>query len=151
MRRVSHALLARPFGCLGVRDVEGPLCNLISCCLTEPATVLWFALNDMGQTRSCGDVRDWSALPPIATKERTSRQVRVVPQADDLLPQSSISSARTIRDIGTSIPNVFAVARLITSSNLVGREIGRSAGLAPLRMRSAYTAVCRNTLGRSTP
>ena len=37
-------------------------------------------MSDMGQTRSCGDVRDWSALPPIATKERTSRQVRVVPK-----------------------------------------------------------------------
>jgi hypothetical protein len=65
--------------------------------------------------------------------------------------QSSISSARNIKDSGTSIPSVFAVVRLITSSNLVGREIGRSAGLAPLRMRSAYAAACRNTLGRSTP
>ena len=67
------------------------------------------------------------------------------------LSQSSNSSARTIRPSGTSIPSVFAVVRLITSSNLVGRKTGRSAGLAPLRMRSTYAAVCRNTLGRSTP
>ena len=37
--------------------------------------------NSQGQTRSCGDFRDWSALPPIATNERTSREVRVVPHA----------------------------------------------------------------------
>jgi hypothetical protein len=34
---------------------------------------------DMGQTRSCGDVENWSALPPIATNKRTSDEVAVVP------------------------------------------------------------------------
>ena len=45
--------------------------------------------------------------------------------------QSSISSARGIRDNGTSISSAFAVVRLITSSNLFGRKIGRSAGFVP--------------------
>jgi hypothetical protein len=35
-----------------------------------------------GQTQSCGDVRDWSALPPIATNKRTSYEVGVVPTPD---------------------------------------------------------------------
>src|SRR5262249_21922998 len=35
------------------------------------------------------------------------------------LSQSSISSARSIRESGTSMPSAFAVVRLITNSNLV--------------------------------
>ena len=34
-----------------------------------------------------------------------------------------------------SRPSTFAVVRLMTNSNLVGCSTGRSAGLAPLRMR----------------
>jgi hypothetical protein len=37
-------------------------------------------------------------------------------------------------------PNALAVFRLITNSNLVDCTAGRSAGLAPLRMRPAKTA-----------
>ena len=37
---------------------------------------------------------------------------------------------------GIVSPSAFAVLRLITSSNLVGCSTGRSAGLAPLRIRS---------------
>ena len=48
--------------------------------------------------------------------------------------QSSSSSARSMRDSGTSIPSAFAVVRLMINSNLTGRKIGRSAGFAPLRM-----------------
>src|SRR6516164_9700544 len=47
-------------------------------------------------------------------------------------------------------PSALAVLRLITSSNLVGCWIGRSAGLAPLRMRSMYSAAWRNSSGRSS-
>ena len=45
-------------------------------------------------------------------------------------------SARTRIDCGIVRPKAFAVLRLITSSNLVGRSIGRSDGLLPLRSRS---------------
>src|SRR5215470_13672083 len=49
---------------------------------------------------------------------------------------SMIWSARRSTDCGIVSPRVLAVLRLMTSSNLVGCSTGRSAGLAPLRMRS---------------
>jgi hypothetical protein len=50
---------------------------------------------------------------------------------------SMTSSARASSDCGTAIPSAAAVFTLITSSNLVGCSIGRSAGLAPLRILPA--------------
>ena len=48
----------------------------------------------------------------------------------------SITSPASARSIGGTVnPNVFAVLRLITKSNLVGCNIGRSAGFSPLRIR----------------
>jgi hypothetical protein len=44
---------------------------------------------------------------------------------------------------GTLIESAIAVARLMTNSNLVGCTTGRSAGLAPLRMRPAYVPTRR--------
>src|SRR5262249_36765327 len=52
-------------------------------------------------------------------------------------------SARASSVGGTSMPSVFAVLRLITSSNLVGCSTGRSAGLAPFRILSTYAALRR--------
>jgi putative tryptophan/tyrosine transport system substrate-binding protein len=49
---------------------------------------------------------------------------------------SNSSSARTSRDSGTSIPSALAACRLTKSSTLLGPSTGRSAGFAPLRMRS---------------
>ena len=46
-----------------------------------------------------------------------------------------ISSARANTGGGMVRPRALAVLRLITSSNFVGCSTGRSAGLAPLRMR----------------
>jgi hypothetical protein len=48
---------------------------------------------------------------------------------------SITSSAAACSVRGTVKPSVFAVLRLITSSNFVGCKTGKSAGLAPLRMR----------------
>ena len=45
-------------------------------------------------------------------------------------------SARCSNDDGMVSPSALAVLRLMTSSNFVGCSIGRSAGLAPLRIRS---------------
>src|SRR5262249_28332336 len=53
---------------------------------------------------------------------------------------SMTSSASCCRCRGTSSPSGLAVLRLITNSNFVGCCTGRSAGLAPLRMRSTYEA-----------
>jgi hypothetical protein len=47
---------------------------------------------------------------------------------------TSLAAASSVG--GTTRLNVFAVLRLITKSNLLGLCTGRSAGLAPLRMRS---------------
>ena len=50
---------------------------------------------------------------------------------------SITSSARASSVGGTSRPSILAVSALMTSSNLVDCTTGRSAGLAPLRMRPA--------------
>jgi len=49
--------------------------------------------------------------------------------------ESVTSSARASRLSGTVRPSAFAVVRLRTNSNLVDCTTGRSAGLAPLRIR----------------
>jgi hypothetical protein len=56
---------------------------------------------------------------------------------------SIISSASADRLGGTSMPIAFAALRLITNSNLVGSITGKSAGLAPLSIRAAYSPACR--------
>jgi hypothetical protein len=50
---------------------------------------------------------------------------------------SITSSAVASSEFGTVIPSVFAVLRLMTSSNLVGCTTGKSAGLSPLRILPA--------------
>ena len=53
------------------------------------------------------------------------------------IPSYSItSSARASTVGGISRPSALAVLRLITSSNFIGCSTGRSAGFAPVRMRS---------------
>src|SRR6516164_4206072 len=64
---------------------------------------------------------------------------------------SMTSSARASSVGGTSSPSAFATLRLIASSNLVGAWTGRSAGLAPPRMRSMYSAARGNVSPKSTP
>src|SRR4029453_1841945 len=46
------------------------------------------------------------------------------------------SSARSSTDGGIVTPSALAVLRLMISSNFVGSSTGKSAGLAPLRIRS---------------
>src|SRR5204863_8147030 len=61
-------------------------------------------------------------------------------QADEKVAacgHSMTSSARASSDCGNVRPSAFAVFRLMTSSNLVGCWIGRSAGLAPASIRPA--------------
>src|SRR5438876_3224407 len=48
-------------------------------------------------------------------------------------------------------PTVLAAFRLMTSSNLVGRSTGKSAGFAPLSILSTYLAVRRNRSSRFAP
>jgi hypothetical protein len=57
------------------------------------------------------------------------------------------SSARARTAGGIVSPSILAVLRLITSSNLLGCSMGRSAGFAPLRILSTYVAARRNRWG----
>ena len=79
---------------------------------------------------------------------RCDRHVRFTPNSDresvcplcansgHSAPYSITSSARSRIDCGISTPIALAVLRLTTRSNLVGCSIGKSAGFAPLAMRS---------------
>ena len=87
-----------------------------------------------------------SALPPLATGERTFWIGSFVPQAAvrrrSKVPFYSItSSARASSVSGISRPSALAVLRLMTSSYFVGPCTGRSAGRSPLRMRLAYRPI----------
>jgi hypothetical protein len=56
---------------------------------------------------------------------------------------SITSSTRSRNDSEMARPSALAVLRLITVSYRVGACTGRSAGLAPLRIRSTYSAADR--------
>jgi hypothetical protein len=56
------------------------------------------------------------------------------------------------RSVGGMVrPSAWAVFRLMISSKVVGRCTGRSAGLAPWRMRSRYETTPRQSSARSHP
>src|SRR5262249_9608178 len=56
----------------------------------------------------------------------------------------SITSSGRARSAGcTTSPSNRAACRLMTSSNLIACTTGKSAGLAPLRMRRAYSPTWR--------
>src|SRR5262249_9594046 len=71
-----------------------------------------------------GGERRGEEAPPEHTYERST------------LHYSITSSARARSDGGIVRPRAFAVSRLMISSTLVGCSMGRSAGLAPLRILS---------------
>ena len=88
----------------------------------------------------------------LRTRCERPRRHRAADQRYEFPPPHSItSSARASSDGGTSRPSAFAVLRLKMSSNFVGCSIGRSAGLAPLRMRSTKYAARRYRPRMSTP
>src|SRR5262245_39274029 len=69
-------------------------------------------------------------------RRRTAEQ-RYELAALHLRAHSMTSSAVASSLSGTVRPSILAVSALMTSSNLVDCTTGRSAGLAPLRMRPA--------------
>src|SRR6516162_1790854 len=80
----------------------------------------------------------------LRTRRQRPRR-RAAHEGDELAaPHSITSSAEACRVRGTVRPSVFAVLRLMTSLNLVGCWTGRSAGFAPLRIRSTYEAARRH-------
>src|SRR5262249_19730970 len=62
---------------------------------------------------------------------------RATEQRDEITsPHHSITSSASASSVGgISTPNAFAVARLMTSSNLAPPSTGRSPGFSPLRIR----------------
>src|SRR5262249_1118219 len=82
-------------------------------------------------------VQDTDAIGPTVLRTRHERlRRRAAEQRHELAPSHSITSSASASSLsGISRPSVFAVLRLITSSNFVGNMTGRSAGLSPLRTR----------------
>ena len=77
------------------------------------------------------------AAPGVARAASGQGNCRAAEQRDELAPSHSItSSARTSSVDGTSKPRALAVLRLMTVWYLVGAWTGRSAGLAPRKIRS---------------
>src|SRR5262245_9812401 len=90
-----------------------------------------------GLSRLHTDKSDAQHLWVLLRTRRERPRGHATEQRDEFAPFHSItSSARTSNDCGIVRPRAFAVLRLITNSNFVGRSMGRSAGFAPLRMRS---------------
>ena len=88
-----------------------------------------------GRIRQSGidEADHWDCLLLRTRRKRPCR--RAAEQCDELAPLHSItSSARASSVAGISRPIARAVGKLMTNSNLVERIIGRSAGLAPLRI-----------------
>src|SRR5262249_24688371 len=89
-------------------------------------------------------IPDPSNLCRLRPRRERPRGRRTAEQRDELAARHSItSSARAMSVDGISMPSMRAVCALMTSSNLADCSTGKSAGLAPLRMRPTYTAICR--------
>src|SRR5262245_58877549 len=89
-----------------------------------------------------------SALHPKADMCSALGHVRFGPIADSCTAAKtwgySITSSARANSVGEiSRPSAFAVFRLMTNSNLVDCNTGRSAGLSPFRMRPVYVPTWR--------
>src|ERR1700730_12720499 len=77
---------------------------------------------------------------------------RTADKGDELASPHSITSSATSRMSRLIVsPTALAAFRLMTSSNVVGRSTGKSAGLAPLSILSTYVALRRNRSSRFAP
>ena len=97
-----------------------------------------------GDKRTCGLRIVMSAITSNATKSLRRASRRFGPLSDKVqcskAAYSITSLALACSVSGTVSPSPLAVFLLITSTNLLGNWTGRSAGLAPLKMRSMYPA-----------
>ena len=74
-----------------------------------------------------------------ARRERPRR--RAAEQRNEFTSPHSITSSARARSVGGTVrPSIRAVEALMTNLNLLDCITGRSTGLAPLRMRPAYSA-----------
>src|SRR6516162_1546401 len=73
-------------------------------------------------------------------------------ERDELASLHSITSSARASNVGGMVnSSALAAVRLISSSNLVGNSIGKSPGLAPLRILSTKLAVRRQLSRRFVP
>src|SRR5262249_34312941 len=81
---------------------------------------------------------NWYLPRLLRPRRERPRRCRAAEQRDCLAARlhSITSSARASSIAGMSRRRARAVGRLMTSSNLLDRTTGRSAGLVPLRMRA---------------
>ena len=102
------------------------------------------AMSASGQTRPRRSPAAVTAIPPTPDSIAASRGDRSGPLSDKArcskAAYSITSLALACSVSGTVRPSPLAVFLLITSTNLLGNWTGRSAGLAPLKMRSMYPA-----------
>src|SRR4051812_18301412 len=86
------------------------------------------------ERRALQKADDWFGRLLRAPHDRPRR--RAADQRDELTTSHSItSSAVASSDGGIVRPSIRAVCALMTSSNLLACTTGKSAGLAPLRIR----------------
>jgi hypothetical protein len=97
---------------------------------------LFVPMSALGHKQTCAVQKGMSALLPKADMCGAQAYGHFVPIADIVSPHSTSSSARCCRSDGTSNPSPFAVLRLIDNTNFEGNCTGKSAGFAPLSMRS---------------
>src|SRR5262249_39252601 len=83
-------------------------------------------------------------LALLRARQHRPPSYRAAEQRDELAPLHSItSSARNVTDGGIVRFSAFAAFMSIKSSNLAGCSTGRSAGFAPLKILSMYSAARR--------
>jgi hypothetical protein len=110
----------------------------------DPGLARGFSPGEVGRVRPSPDpLPALQGSPAVVRGGRRRLKIFIfLPQAGGLSPAlppppHSITSSARARSVGGIVrPRARAVLRLMTSSNLVGSCTGRSAGLAPLRMRS---------------
>ena len=95
-----------------------------------------------GRRRQVSDPPD-PALRLRAQRERPRSSYATQDQNQRAAPHSITSSARASRIGGSSILSSLAVLMLMTNSSLLACSTGKSAGLAPLRIRSVKYAMRR--------
>jgi hypothetical protein len=84
--------------------------------------------------RRCNPIT--SSAGCLRARHKWPRHRRTAEERDELATPHSITSSAVASSVGgTSRPSILAVPALMTSSNLVACTTGRSASLAPLRMR----------------
>jgi hypothetical protein len=137
MNQISHQHRQSVLAAFRIAELDRQVLALDEACLLQALAERGHEVRRVGGRRAAekADRRHHRLLR--ARRERPRRR-RAAEQGDELASLHSItSSAATSSLSGTVRPSILAVWALMTSSNLVDCTTGRSAGLAPLRMRPA--------------